>query len=123
MSELDRHLKRMTPDNLWPAAHDKGSVIEALAKTVDPGATVLTWASNSQQPMDDMLAAWVVLNLISIQQARATSAVRAVETARFLAAYRATPVSYSAEQLHEMRAAFGEGATVVDVVSGQTIKL
>lgn len=123
MSELDRHLKRMTPDNLWPAGHDKGHVIEALAGTLDPGATVLTWASNGQQPMDDMLAAWVVLGLITIQQARATSAVRAAETAKFLAAYRKNPPVIDAEQLHEMRNAFGPGAKVVDVITGRTTQL
>ena len=55
--------------------------------------------------------------------AAATAAARAAEVDRELAAYRAAKRPRSAEELAEMRAAFGPGTTVVDVITGEKIKL
>lgn len=49
----------------------------------------------------------------------ATERAERAETAAFLAAYRANPPQPTAEQLFEMRAAFGEGTDVVNVITGQ----
>lgn len=55
----------------------------------------------------------------------ATQAAEAEETSRWAAEYRARMANHvpSEEELFEMRAAFGQGATVVDVITGQTIQL
>ena len=55
----------------------------------------------------------------------ATKKKRDAQTERSLKAYRESRKnhSYSAEELYEMRAAFGSGATIVDVITGQKIKL
>lgn len=47
------------------------------------------------------------------------------EQAKFIAEYRAAQKNYvpSAEELFEMRAAFGEGAEVVNVITGKKIKV
>lgn len=48
-----------------------------------------------------------------------------VETSEFLADYRERMADYepSAEELFEMKAAFGEGETVVNVFTGRSIQL
>jgi hypothetical protein len=120
MTTLAQYRERMTPENVWPAGHDPQEVADKISDCVDPTAEVLRWASNRQCPMDDMLAAWLVLGVITNAQADETSKARAVETAEFLAAYRANPPQLTAEDLAEMRAAFGPGETVVNVITGQT---
>jgi hypothetical protein len=120
MSQLDRYLSRMTPDNVWPAGHDPAEAAAQIGHVVDPESLVLRWNTNNQCPMDDMLAAWVVLEVITMEQARATSVVRAEETGRFLTAYRENPPAVTAEHFAEMCAAFGPGETIIDVISGQT---
>lgn len=52
-----------------------------------------------------------------------TTAAREAEVAKELAEYRATKRTHSASELAEMRAAFGPGATVVDILSGEKITL
>ena len=53
----------------------------------------------------------------------ATKVKRDAQTERSLEAYREfmRDHNYSAEELYEMRAAFGEGTTVVDVLTGQSV--
>lgn len=55
----------------------------------------------------------------------ATAAAREIEVAAELAEYRAArrQTGYSPAELHEMRAAFGPGAVVTDIFTGQTITL
>jgi len=53
----------------------------------------------------------------------ATAAAREIEVDRSLAEYRANWAGYSAEDLSEMRAAFGPGATVVNILTGEPITL
>ena len=55
--------------------------------------------------------------------ADATKVAREEEAAASLERYRNRNRNPSAEEMFEMRAAFGEGTTVVDVVTGKTIKL
>ena len=119
MDQLSKYLGRMTENDVWPAGHDPAEVAAGIGDVTDPAALVLTWKSNGRSPMDDMLAAWVVLGIITREQARATSEARQTETAAFLADYRANPPQPDAEQLAEMRAAFGPGAEVVNVITGQ----
>lgn len=71
--------------------------------------------------MDDLLEQ---LGMVTDKvNAEATRAVREAEDAVSLAAYRARCKSPDAEELAEMRAAFGAGATVVDVLTGEKINL
>lgn len=74
--------------------------------------------------MDDLLEK---LEMVSDVSAAATQAAREAEDAAFLAEYRArrsTPGPEElAETLAEMRAAFGAGAEVVNVLTGEKIKL
>ena len=55
----------------------------------------------------------------------ATQAGREKQTAESIARYRKQQANrrISAEERAEMQAAFGKGATVVDIITGQTIRL
>lgn len=53
----------------------------------------------------------------------ATNAAREAEVAKELESYRANKKPHTAEELAEMRAAFGPGITVVDVLTGEKITL
>ena len=53
----------------------------------------------------------------------ATKAAREAETDAFLESYRKANNRRSAEELSEMRAAFGTGTTVVDIITGERIRL
>ena len=55
--------------------------------------------------------------------AAATAAAREAQVEQELAAYRAAKRPHSPEELAEMRAAFGTGTTVVDVITGEKIEL
>ena len=52
--------------------------------------------------------------------AAATADLREAQTIAFLAGYRHTP---SDEELAEMRAVFGKGATVADCITGKRIRI
>ena len=53
----------------------------------------------------------------------ATKAAREAETDAFLESYRKANNRRSAEELSEMRAAFGTGTMVVDIITGERIRL
>ena len=53
----------------------------------------------------------------------ATKAAREAETDAFLESYRKANHRHSEEELSEMRAAFGTGTTVVDIITGERIRL
>ena len=71
--------------------------------------------------MDDMLEK--VLHITDKASAEATRAARQAETAAFLEEYRKNYEGPTEEEKAEMRAAFGEGETVVDIITGQRIAL
>ena len=54
--------------------------------------------------------------------AEATAAKREAQTAEFLGSYRRNHRT-TAEERAEMEAAFGKGTTVVDIITGEKIKL
>lgn len=71
--------------------------------------------------MDDLLEQLgMVTDRVNVE---ATRAAREAEEIVFLAEYRARRTSPDAEELAKMQAAFGAGATVVDVLTGEIIKL
>lgn len=71
--------------------------------------------------MDDLLEQLgIATDKVNVE---ATRAARETENATFLAEYRARRNAPSAEELAEMRATFGAGATVVDALTGEKIIL
>ena len=57
MSRLESYLARMTPGDVWPAAHSAEGARKAIEDVQDPVEQVLRWSSNGRCPQDDMLAA------------------------------------------------------------------
>ena len=55
----------------------------------------------------------------------ATAQASSAEAAKSIAAYRASREKngYSDEEIHEMRAAFGPGTTITDLLTGKTFNL
>lgn len=80
------------------------------------------WNSNGNVIPEDCMLSMAQFTTAEIQ---ASQRVRSAETAAFLAEYREAQknVEPSAEELAEMRAAFGEGETVVNVLTGRVTKL
>lgn len=71
--------------------------------------------------MDDLLEKLVLVT--DKADSAATRAAREAEVQADLESYRASRKAPSGEELAEMRAAFGEGAKVVDVITGEEIQL
>lgn len=71
--------------------------------------------------MDDLLEK--LLLVTDKADSAATQAAREAEVEANLESYRASRKAPSAEDLAEMRAAFGEGIKVVDVITGEEIQL
>jgi hypothetical protein len=94
----------------------------AASGTVTDG--VFRWNSNGNVPPQD------ILNLLQAEEAidfdmEATQAAREADTTAFLAEYREAQKNHtpSAEEMFEMRAAFGPGTTVVNVITGRKTRL
>ena len=64
-----------------------------------------------------------VLMVSNLVNAEATREACQDETMKAIEAYRANYTGPSKEELFEMRAAYGRGTTVVDVLTGKKIKL
>ncbi len=71
--------------------------------------------------MDDLLEK--LLLVTDKADSAATRAAREAEVKADLESYRASRKAPSAEELAEMRAAFGKGAKVVDIITGEKIQL
>lgn len=71
--------------------------------------------------MNDMLEkVALVTDKVSVEN---TQLARDIEVAESIAAYRKQASAPSEEELNEMRAAFGKGTTVVDVLTGRKTRL
>lgn len=84
---------------------------------------VVRWKSNNSVPPDELLELWQYSNKeFSYEN---SIAIRELETSTFLAEYRRQREEngYSEEELIEMKNAFGEDAVVVDVITGEKIRL
>lgn len=125
--DLDRMLANTAKNgrvDLWPASHDVKYVVESLARTNIDSIGAITWQSNGQAPMSDMLAAWYYLGLVTASQVVHTTSLADSQAEAAIAAYRAAqPATPSAEERAEMLAAFGPGETVVDVLTGRRVNL
>ncbi len=71
--------------------------------------------------MDDLLEKLVLVT--DKADSGTTQAARAAEVEAVLESYRAARKTPSGQEMAEMRAAFGEGAKVVNVLTGEEIQL
>jgi hypothetical protein len=89
------------------------------------GDFVVRWNSNNAVPFQDMLLEFLTEGLITVQNYNNSNAQRAIDNGAFFKRYAENQKNHvpDAEELFEMRAAFGEGATVVNVITGRSISL
>ena len=84
---------------------------------------VLLWNSNDRSPMNDMTTRWLELELIDLAVFRATEKARDVQNTAAIAEWKIARANRTpemiAEENFELRAAFGPGATVVNVLTGE----
>jgi len=80
---------------------------------------VYRWKSNDRVPPEECLEG------VDPETIAKCKAARDKDTDKFLACYRESMKDYehSAEELYEMRAAFGPGAKVVNVITGKVTQL
>jgi hypothetical protein len=91
---------------------------------IDPATGVARWTTNGQAIPEDCAAMFAAFALAPGLDTAATAAAHDAETTAFLARYRASqPAQASAEEIADMRAAFGPGQVVVDVITGRTTQL
>ena len=89
----------------------------------NPETKVITWTSNGRCPMDDMTTDWYNLGIITEAEKAATDAARENMNDVFINEWKASRNNRTAEEIaeerFEMRAAFGPGETVVNVITGE----
>ena len=96
-------------------------VEEAKMKSDVDSNGAIRWKSNGNYLMDDYCE---ILEYAAYPFSReATKAARDAQIAQQLADYRSNPPMMTDEYIAEMRAAFGSGTSVVDVISGKQILL
>jgi RNA polymerase subunit RPABC4/transcription elongation factor Spt4 len=90
---------------------------------MNPETKVITWKSNGRHPMDDMTTDWYNLGIITEAEKAATDAARKIMDDVFVNEWKASRNNRTAEEIaeerFEMRAAFGPGETVVNVITGE----
>lgn len=111
--------EKFVPGQGFVADDDKARDRFVRDATVKEG--VVRWKENGRVPPADILAQWAGLNL-PFDLAKSNAAQDA-DTAAFLKAYRAQPRRrVSAEERYEMRAAFGSGKRVVNILTGRVTR-
>lgn len=105
--------------------HAEQEVARAV-KEADADATVeengaIRWNSNGSYIPDDFCEKLEYANYPFSR--KATAEAREAQVEQKLAKYRENHQDFTAEEAAEARAAFGTGTTVVDVITGKTMKL
>ena len=109
-----RYNDNMMNNTKTPMSHPKANdfYIDETA------GSVVRWVSNDRVPFSDMLQEFLKAGLIDSQTVTNSNEAREQDTRKFLDAYRANYRGPTAEEKFEARAAFGAGATVVNVITG-----
>ena len=96
-----------------------------IDETNSATGAVIRWNSNDRIPFEDMLQNFVDAGWITAQELRNSVEQRVEEDRVAIEQYRnrKNRRAPSAEELFEMRAAFGAGARVVDVLTGEVYRL
>jgi hypothetical protein len=94
-----------------------------IDETNSATGAVIRWNSNDRIPFEDMLQNFVDAGWITAQELRNSVEQRVAEDRVAIEQYRKNRRAPSAEELFEMRAAFGAGAIVVDALTGEVYRL
>lgn len=99
----------------------KKAVAQAEKDATVEADGAIRWSSNGRYLMDDFCEKLEYAGYPFSRKATAQKREEQVEEE--LAEYRRNRKGFSAEELVEARAAFGEGTTLVNVLTGEKIKL
>lgn len=97
------------------------AVAEADRNAIVEESGAIRWKSNGSYLMDDFCEKLEYAGYLFSREA--TRNARQIQVKKELEEYRRNWTEPSAEEKEEMRAAFGAGTTVVDVLSGRKIQL
>lgn len=124
---LDREVEKRTGEPtkwFWKknAEKEMWKAVEKIKEMNISDNGIATWKSNGNYVPDDILEKldWAGVAFIDYE---ATKKARQKADEKFFEEYRAKKRGYSAEELFEMQSAFGKGAVVVDIISGERIQL
>lgn len=101
---------------------DSWSKMDFISTAIVEDDGAIKWESNGHYLMEDTMDR-IIANGFADFSREATTAKREAQNDAFLAAYRKADRGPSQEELAEMRAAYGTGVTVVDVITGRRISL
>lgn len=91
-----------------------------IDETNSKSGPVVRWNSNDRIPFEDMLQNFVDAGWIGQLELDNSLVQRKIEDRIAIEAYRKNYRGPSEEELFEMRAAFGPGETVVNILTGDT---
>jgi hypothetical protein len=98
--------------------------LENKANLVDGG---WCWKSNGSYLMSDLLIELYDANIITREERLQTRHNRDIQTAKYIAEYKKAQAQRTPEQIAEhqaeLRSAFGEGETIVNALTGETVTL
>jgi hypothetical protein len=106
----------MTPQKTYAE-----KMVEEAGFYIEDG--ILRWKTNDQVPFDDMLQDFQRLGIrFDVEK---TKQFREKQVEESIAAYKKSMENhqYSEEELFEMRAAFGPGTEVVNIITGKKVRL
>ena len=104
-----------------PYHREAKTLVEKLKHEATITNGVIRWNSNGSVPPVECVALAVHVRL-PIDLAECTR-VRDEETREFFNEYRKRNRGFSSEERMEMRAEFGEGTTVINVITGRRVKV
>jgi hypothetical protein len=86
---------------------------------------VVRWKSNNHVPFQDMLLEFLTDGLITTNQYMNSERQRGIDTSNFIFEYKEFMKMNkpNEEELFEMRSVFGEGEIVVNIITGESVKL
>ena len=124
MTKFEKNLNGLNGE-FWKriAQEEISSMIERVNKdmiAIDENCAAY-WTSNGHYLPADCVEVLKYAGFFFDEEA--TNKAREAQNAEFIENYRKNYTSPSAEELYEMRAAFGTGVTVVDVITGREIEL
>jgi hypothetical protein len=97
---------------------------QSIGDLLIDGDGVGRWVTNNSVIPDDAASLIVAFGLAPGLNVEATRAARVTDTREAIERYRASqPAEASAEEIAEMRAAFGPGQVIVDVITGRRTQL
>ena len=116
-----RHANEKLVNGRWVFDEDKAH--EDWGRTYFDKDGIVRWKSNDNVPPQEILWDFVCIKAIDVETRNRSMEVNNRETSAFLADYREKMRGHvpSAEERFEMRAAFGGGAELVNIVTGERI--